>query len=29
VPCGSGWAAPARVVGWSEPGNLAKGGDTW
>jgi hypothetical protein len=27
VPCGSGWAVPAGVVGWSEPGNQAKGGD--
>jgi putative transposase len=27
VPCGSGWAVPACVVGWSEPGNQAKGGD--
>jgi hypothetical protein len=29
VPCGSGWAVPACLVGWSEPGNQAKGGDTW
>jgi hypothetical protein len=29
VPCGSGWAVPAGVVGWSEPGNQARGGDTW
>jgi len=27
--CGSDLAVPARVVGWSEPGNQAKGGDTW
>jgi hypothetical protein len=26
--CGSDLAMPARVVGWSEPGNQAKGGDT-
>ena len=26
--CGSELAVPARVVGWSEPGNQAKGGDT-
>jgi hypothetical protein len=29
VSCGSGLAVPACVVGWSEPGNQAKGGDTW
>src|SRR5215218_10961448 len=27
--CGSDVAVPARLVGWSEPGNQAKGGDTW
>jgi hypothetical protein len=27
--CGSGWAVPAGLAGWSEPGNQAKGGDTW
>jgi hypothetical protein len=27
--CGSGWAMPAGLAGWSEPGNQAKGGDTW
>jgi hypothetical protein len=26
--CGSDLAVPARLVGWSEPGNEAKGGDT-
>ena len=26
--CGSDLAVPARLVGWSEPGNQAKGGDT-
>ena len=29
MQCGSGWAVPACLVGWSEPGNQAKGGDTW
>jgi hypothetical protein len=29
MQCGSGWAVPAGLVGWSEPGNQAKGGDTW
>ena len=27
VPCGFGWAVPACLVGWSEPGNQAKGGE--
>jgi len=27
VPCGFGWAVPAGLAGWSEPGNQAKGGD--
>jgi hypothetical protein len=27
--CGSGWAVPACLAGWSEPSNQAKGGDTW
>ena len=26
--CGSDLAVPARLMGWSEPGNEAKGGDT-
>jgi hypothetical protein len=26
--CGSDLAVPARLVGWSEPGDPAKGGDT-
>ena len=25
--CGSGLAVPAGLVGWSEPGNQAKGGE--
>jgi len=29
VPCGSGSAVLAGLVGWSEPGNQAKGGDAW
>jgi ActR/RegA family two-component response regulator len=29
MQCGSGWAVPAGLAGWSEPGNQAKGGDTW
>jgi hypothetical protein len=29
TPCGSGLAVPVCLVGWSEPGNQAKGGDTW
>jgi hypothetical protein len=29
VPCGFGWAVPACLAGWSEPGDQAKGGDTW
>jgi hypothetical protein len=29
VQCGSGWAVPAALAGWSEPGDQAKGGDTW
>jgi hypothetical protein len=29
MQCGSGWAVPACLVGWSEPSNQAKGGDTW
>jgi hypothetical protein len=29
APCGSGLAVLACLVGWSEPGNQAKGGDTW
>jgi hypothetical protein len=27
--CGSALAVPACLVGWSEPGKQAKGGDTW
>jgi hypothetical protein len=27
--CGSGLAVPAGLVGWSEPGNQAKGGEAW
>jgi methanogenic corrinoid protein MtbC1 len=27
--CGSALAVPAWLVGWSEPGKQAKGGDTW
>jgi hypothetical protein len=27
--CGSGWAVPVGVMGWSEPGNQGKGGDGW
>jgi hypothetical protein len=27
--CGSGWAVPAGLVGWSEPGTQAQGGDSW
>jgi hypothetical protein len=26
---GSGLGVPARLVGWSEPGKQAKGGDIW
>jgi hypothetical protein len=26
--CGSDLAVPARLVGWSGPGNQVKGGDT-
>jgi hypothetical protein len=29
APCGSGLVVPACSVGWSEPGNQAKGGDAW
>jgi hypothetical protein len=29
MQCGSGWAVPAGLAGWSEPGNQAKGGDSW
>ena len=29
MQCGSGWAVPAGLAGWSEPSNQAKGGDTW
>jgi hypothetical protein len=29
APCGSGLAVPAGLVGWSESGNQAKGGDAW
>jgi hypothetical protein len=29
MQCGSGWAVPAYLAGWSEPGNQAKGGDSW
>jgi hypothetical protein len=28
VPCGFGWAVPAGLVGWSEPGDQATGGDS-
>jgi hypothetical protein len=27
--CGFGWAVPDCLAGWSEPGNQAKGGDSW
>jgi hypothetical protein len=29
LQCGSGWAVPAGLAGWSEPSNQAKGGDSW
>ena len=29
MQCGSGWAVPAYLAGWSEPSNQAKGGDSW
>jgi hypothetical protein len=29
MQCGSGWAVPACLAGWSEPSNQAKGGDRW
>jgi hypothetical protein len=27
--CGFDWAVPTCLVGWSEPGNQAEGGDSW
>jgi hypothetical protein len=29
APCGSGFGRARLLVGWSEPGNQAKGGDAW
>jgi len=29
APCGSGLVVPVCLLGWSEPGNQAKGGDAW